>query len=293
MNNSFLFPVCILIFSTSWFLIGHQVHHSGNPLWPLVFRFFFGGLFLFLWMIIKGLHFRLNSQQCKHLLIQSILMFSFNFMAIYMAAQYLVSGVNALMGSMTIFFNILNGFLFLKQPIKKKDVWAGLLGLSGLVLVLMSDVFVLHPTHHGVLNLLKGMSLGLLGAYIGSCGHIWVVKLGRLGLQPLVVNAYGMLFGSCITAIVALSILGKPIMPPTFSYWMGLFYLSLIPTALGFVLFTRLIHYVGPQKAGYVFVTTPVVAMIISGLFEEHIWTHWSVLGIILVLLGYLLSLRK
>ena len=72
----------------------------------------------------------------------------------------------------------------------------------------------------------------------------------------------------------------------TTSYVVSLLYLSIIGTVIAFATYYVLLNDMGPEKASYVIVLFPVVAVILSSLFEDFVWTHNTVLGFALVLFG-------
>ena len=85
-DSLFLSLFCVLAFSSSWIVIGKQVKAAGF-LWPLAFRFFLASLFLMIWSFLKKNNKSLSFQQKKMIILQSFLMYSFNFIAIYAAAK--------------------------------------------------------------------------------------------------------------------------------------------------------------------------------------------------------------
>jgi drug/metabolite transporter (DMT)-like permease len=51
------------------------------------------------------------------------------------------------------------------------------------------------------------------------------------------------------------------------------------------------VHRVGPAKAGYVGVLVPVVALVVSSVLENFLWTGLTVAGIALAILGNVVAL--
>jgi drug/metabolite transporter (DMT)-like permease len=71
----------------------------------------------------------------------------------------------------------------------------------------------------------------------------------------------------------------------------SLAYLALFGSIFAFGAYYALVHRVGPAKAGYVGVLTPVVALVVSSLFENFLWTGLTVAGIALAILGNVVAL--
>ena len=66
----------------------------------------------------------------------------------------------------------------------------------------------------------------------------------------------------------------------------SLVYLALFGSILAFGAYYALVHRVGAAKAGYVGVLTPLVALVVSGVLENFLWTGLTVAGIALAILG-------
>jgi drug/metabolite transporter (DMT)-like permease len=49
----------------------------------------------------------------------------------------------------------------------------------------------------------------------------------------------------------------------------------------------------GASNAAYILVITPIVALSVSAVFEDYHWTIYSTLGLVLVILGNVLTQRK
>ncbi len=70
-------------------------------------------------------------------------------------------------------------------------------------------------------------------------------------------------------------------------------YLAIIGSVLTFPLYFNLIRTIGPGKAAYTGVLTPVVAMLLSTFFEGYRWSALALIGAMLAMLGLLVALRQ
>jgi drug/metabolite transporter (DMT)-like permease len=77
------------------------------------------------------------------------------------------------------------------------------------------------------------------------------------------------------------------------SYMLSLAYLALFGSVVAFVSYLTLAGDIGADRAGYVGVVTPVVALGLSTVLEGYRWSVPAVAGAILCLLGNLLILKK
>ncbi|MDH3353728.1 MAG: EamA family transporter, partial [Chromatiales bacterium] len=74
-------------------------------------------------------------------------------------------------------------------------------------------------------------------------------------------------------------------------YLMALLYLSIIASIIGFSTYLMLVARIGANSAAYTLVTTPVVALGLSTLFEGYQWTITGFLGLALILVGNIIIL--
>ena len=78
---------------------------------------------------------------------------------------------------------------------------------------------------------------------------------------------------------------------PRWPYVLSLLYLSLAGTALAFGLYLALIRRIGASRAAYTSVLFPVVALVVSTLFEGYRWSMPAVVGLAVLVAGNALAL--
>ena len=103
--------------------------------------------------------------------------------------------------------------------------------------------------------------------------------------------AWGMLWGMIFDALFAWVTAGPPVFEHRLNYWLGAAHLGLLASALAFACYFSVIRAVGPGPAAYSSVLTPVLAMILSTLFENYHWTALAVGGGVLAFAGLLIAL--
>ena len=85
-------------------------------------------------------------------------------------------------------------------------------------------------------------------------------------------------------------------MPWTFegtaSYALSLVYLALFGSVFAFGAYLTLLKRVGAGPASFVGVATPVLALVLSTLFEGYRWTWVGAVGVVLAVAGNWLALR-
>jgi drug/metabolite transporter (DMT)-like permease len=139
----------------------------------------------------------------------------------------------------------------------------------------------------------RGALLALTATYVASLGNMAALRNTRGGLPVLTVNAYGMAYGAIGLAVIA-AIRGTPIdFDPRWPYVVSLLYLSLAGTSLAFGLYLALLKRIGAARAAYTSVLFPVVALIVSTLFEDYRWSLSALIGLSVLLAGNAIALGK
>jgi drug/metabolite transporter (DMT)-like permease len=102
-----------------------------------------------------------------------------------------------------------------------------------------------------------------------------------------------MVYGIIANALLAWAVAGPPAIEARWAYWLGLLYLGLFASALAFPLYFAVMRAVGPGKAAYSSVLVPIIAMLLSTLFEGYRWSALAVGGGLLALAGLVIALRS
>jgi drug/metabolite transporter (DMT)-like permease len=103
---------------------------------------------------------------------------------------------------------------------------------------------------------------------------------------------WAMLTGAAIDAVWAWTTVGPPVIETRWSYIAGTLYLGVFGSALAFTIYFQLIRTIGPAKAAYTSVLIPVIAMLLSTIFEGYRWSLLAAAGAALVLAGLVLALK-
>jgi drug/metabolite transporter (DMT)-like permease len=101
-----------------------------------------------------------------------------------------------------------------------------------------------------------------------------------------------MLVGSGMNAAIAWTLSGPPVIELRAGYLLGLLYLGVVASALAFTLYYGVLRIIGPAKAAYSGVLTPVIAMVLSTLFEGYRWSLLAGIGAALAMAGLVIALR-
>jgi len=102
----------------------------------------------------------------------------------------------------------------------------------------------------------------------------------RYPMAPML--AIAMLIGATLDATFAWITTGPPVFELRLGYIAGILYLGIFASALAFPLYFNVIRAIGPAKAAYSGVIVPVIAMILSTIFEHYHWSTLAVAGAVL-----------
>ena len=93
-----------------------------------------------------------------------------------------------------------------------------------------------------------------------------------------------MTWGAAMLAVVVAA-RGLSFAPSTEPVYVGaLLYLAAIGSAVGFLAYLALVARVGPERAAYTTVLSPVIALAVSWLLEGYQWSPWALIGAPLIL---------
>ncbi|MDX1555036.1 MAG: EamA family transporter [Xanthomonadales bacterium] len=286
MNNFALYAAAVLIWGSTWLLINFQLG-TVAPEVSVVYRYAIATVLLMAFAWVRRLRLRFSLQDHFRFVLLGLLLFSFNYIATYSAQVYIPSALNAVAFSTMVWMNILNARLFFGTRIETR-VWLGAsLGMLGVVVLFWPEVAAISFTD----KTLIGASFSLSGALLASFGNMVSTRAQGAGVPVLQANAWGMFYGTLITAAVAWR-KGLPFnFEYTFSYVSSLLYLAIFGSIVAFGCYLKLVGRIGPARAGYAVVMFPVVAFVLSVLFEDLAIELHIVAGVVLVLLGNLVIL--
>ena len=123
--NLALYISTILIWGSTWLAITYQLGEV-DPIISVIYRMALGSVLLFIWCWLKKIPLLLSTQNHRYLFAQGCLLFGFNYWTIYWSEVYLPSGIVAVIFSLLVFFNIINGRLFLNYPVTLPTVIGGI-----------------------------------------------------------------------------------------------------------------------------------------------------------------------
>lgn len=288
MPSALIYSLVVLIWGTTWFAIKFQLGVVAPEI-SLVYRFSIATICLLIYAHMVGSPMRLSRRDHVFVALQGLTLFCLNYWLTYLATQYLTSGLVAVCFTGIVFVNVLNARLIFRIPIERRVLFAAAAGMLGVALLFLPEL----RSAAGDSAVLTGALLALVGTYIASLGNMAAMRNTGGGLPVVTVNAYGMAYGTAFLALIA-SLRGAPIaFDASWPYIVSLLYLSLVGTSLAFGLYLALLKKIGPARASYTSVLFPVVALLISTLFEGYRWSLPAFIGLAVLLGGNALALGQ
>ena len=201
----------------------------------------------------------------------------------------LISAFPAVVFSTVVIMNILGeGFYFKKKP-SLKTLLGATIGMIGIIIIFNDEIFnfnFANGTH-------VGLFLALLGTLSASTGNMVHQRNLNNNFQLIPTLAYSMLYGSLVTLLIT-QIKGTELLfEYSFNYIASLAYLSIVGSIFAFIFYLRLLEKVGAGRAGYVGVVMPVLALLISTIFENLEWQQDLIIGLPILIIGAILVINQ
>jgi drug/metabolite transporter (DMT)-like permease len=255
----------------------------------IVYRFALAALVLGVYVFLRRLPMRYTWRQHGFIALQALFLFSLNYILVYLAEQHLASGLVAIVFSTIIIMNVLLGALFLRNPIRPRVVAGGVLGVIGLAFVFSPQLASVRASGSQEL----GLGLSFAAVVSASVGNIVSARNQRAGLPVVQTNAFGMAYGALATLVIAL-LRGVPFtFDPSPAYVLSLAYLAIFGSVIAFGTYLTLVGRMGVDRAAYITVIFPLVALLLSALFEGLSLTPIALAGVALVAGGNVLVLTR
>ena len=288
MQNALFYTVTCLIWGSTWLVITFQLGVVAAEA-SIVYRFALAALLLMVYALARRLPMRFTPRQHAFIALQGTFLFSLNYILVYLAEQNLTSGLVAIVFSMLILSNVVLGAVFLRNPIRPRVVLGGVVGVAGLALVFGPELSAFAQGGGWRLGLL----LSAAAVLSASVGNILSARNQRAGLPVVQTNAYGMAYGAAVTLVLAV-VRGVPFtFDPSPSYILSLLYLAVFGSVIAFGTYLTLIGRMGVDRAAYIGVIFPLVALLLSMLFEGLNLGAVGLVGVALVAAGNILVLNR
>ena len=288
MNNFILFGITLFCWSPTWYVIKFQLGYV-DPLVSVFYRFFAASIIIFIYLLIKKKKLRFSLNHHLWFLFFGICLYSLNYVFFYISNTYLISAFPAIVFSTVVIMNILGDAFYFKKKPSLKTLIGATIGMVGVMVIFNDEIFnfsLSNGTHAGLL-------LALLGTFCASTGNMIHQRNLNNNFPLIETIAFSMLYGSLITLLITQIKGAEFLFEYTFSYIASLAYLSVVGSIFAFIFYLKLLEKVGAGRAGYVGVVMPVLALLISTLFENLEWQTDLIVGLPILIIGAVLVINQ
>lgn len=271
MPSSLLFVIASLIWGSTFWAITLQLGQV-PPSVSVAYRFALAAVTLFAICLVRGDRLRLPWRAQRWMILQGFLTFGLSYVCTYNAERFVVSALVAVMFALMVFFTPICARIGFGKPIPARTWSAGSAAVAGVLLMfyhaLAGAVTELKAGGSG--HFLLGVLLATLASFASSAGSVVVGKVKEEATNLPLTMAWSMLWGTLM--VCAWTVLSGQsfVLPSAPSYLAGLVYLAIFGSVIAFYAYFTLIDRIGPQKAVYVTVVTPVISVLLSIQLEHY-----------------------
>lgn len=289
MLNTGLYALVVLIWGSTWLAIKFQIGVV-PPVESVFYRFLIAAVLLQGFRMLRRPSVRFDGGMHLLFVTLGICLFSLNYVLFYMAAGLgLTSGLEAVIFSFLIFANIFNGWVLFGERPKASVILGAIFGLSGVALLFHSEIGeVFAGTAIG-----RAILLSAIATFLASLGNMVSRRLQSRGVTVLTANAWGMSYGAALLFVGALTTQSSFVFDMRASYVISLLVLSILGSIIAFGAYLTLLGRIGASRASYATIMFPIVALILSSVFENYRWSALEIAGMGLIIAGNLVVLSK
>ncbi|HTT02441.1 MAG TPA: EamA family transporter [Steroidobacteraceae bacterium] len=278
---------CALIWGTTWYAITLQLG-SVDPIVSVVYRFGLAAALLFAWCAITRAPVALTPRQHAASFGVGLCTFTVDYACVYLAEARVTSAVVAVAFGATAFINlIVFRWLFGQRSPASAWVAAGL-GVLGVALLSWEELASAHLDR----RVITGLAFSLVAVLTAVLGNACARRAEQEAAPLAASTAWAMGYGATLLSIFVLLSGRRWSFDARATYVLSLLYLALLGSGVAFLLYFGVARRRGYTLAAYVTALTPLIAMLMSSLFEAKSWHALALVGVAFVILGQWLLLR-
>ena len=281
------FGIVTLIWGSTWLVIRDQLGVV-PPSWSVTYRFIVAGVAMAAYAIVRRESWRFDTRGVAFAAAIGLTQFCLNFNLVYRAEQHVTSGLVSVVFALLLVPNAVFGRIFLGQRLGRQLIVGSAVAMAGIVLLFVHEA---RSDPGGPGQAIAGIAL-TLGAVVAASAANVLQATPTAARYPMAATlALAMLIGAALDALFAFAAAGPPVIELRAGYWAGILYLALAASALAFSLYYRVLRTIGPAKAAYSNVIVPIIAMVLSTVFEGYRWSGLAGSGAALAAAGLVIAL--
>ena len=273
--------VLALIWGGAFFFIGVAVRHV-QPLTYVWLRLTIGAAGLWAYLMLKGEKISLPKQVWGSILLLALLNNALPFALFGWSQTHIASGLASILNATTPIWGVVVAhFLTRDERMSPRKVAGVLLGFGGVATMIGPSL----------LSSIGTGALAELACVVAALSYalaaVWARRFKRLGISAFSVTT-GQLTAGALMMLPVSMIVDRPWTHPfpPLSAWAAIAALAIFCTALGYVLYFRLIEHAGATNALLVTLLVPPVAIVLGALFLGETLAPQDFAGLALIALG-------
>ncbi len=287
MSNTLLYVITVLIWGSTWFAIEFQLGVVA-PEASVAYRYGIAAVLLFAWCLYKGLKLRFSGREHAWFVLLGLCLFCLNYIFAYRAQIYITSALSAIVFTAMLWINLFLARILFGVRAGARVLFGAFIGIAGIIIMFAPRIGAISLED----SVFVGSAFAFFGAFVASCGNMASQRAQKLSLPVVQSNAWGMFYGALLTALYTAAAGHEFSFDPSPGYIVSLLYLSVFGSVIAFGAYLTLLGRIGAHKAGYAVVMFPVVALILSTLFEGLKIDLPIIVGTALVLAGNVFVLK-
>jgi drug/metabolite transporter (DMT)-like permease len=281
-----LFVIAVVIWSTTWHAILYQLAQT-TPEFSVALRFALAGVLALAIAAWRGDRLRCTPREHALLALQGVFLYSVAYLCVYHAEKHVPSGLVAVGYSASPLVAGIGAWLLWRTPIGARFLAGGALCIVGVTLIFWPEFARVTRNDRTTL----GAVFTAAAVLLSGVGSLAASRNARHNLPFWPALGWGMAYGAALSFIVVV-FTGQPLaLPSAPSWWLSLAYLSVAGSVIAFACFLALQQRIGPGPAATIGVMTPVLALVVSALFEGFRPVALTWLGVLLAVAGNVLIL--
>lgn len=205
--------------------------------------------------------------------------------ALYWGEQYVTAGLAGIINGTAPIWGFAIGLLFLRrdEAFAARKLVGLLLGLAGVALI-FAPQWQLPAGGRAV----AGAAAVLCMAISYGIGSVWnrAVLLQYPAVQPQTVMTWQMVSSTVFLLLLSMGLEGDPralVAPWSATLWWATIYLGLASTAVGFVVYLRLVRDWGVVRAMTITYLVPIVGLLMDFLIYRNVPSVWEAAGVLVI----------
>jgi drug/metabolite transporter (DMT)-like permease len=281
------FAIVTLIWGSTWLVIRDQIAVV-PAMWSVTYRFIIAGALMCGYALVRKERFPTDLRGLAVVAAVGFGQFCINFNFVYAAEAHITSGLVAVVFALLLLPNALLSRVVLGQRMGRQLLLGSAIAMAGVGLLIVREARVDPAGPH---QTLLGVALTFGGILGSSVANVTQATRTARSYPMFATVGMAMLLGAAADGLLAWHLAGPPVVEHRLGYYLGILYLALFASALAFPLYYGIIRVIGPAKAAYSSVIVPVIAMLLSTVFEGYRWSPLAIAGALVCAAGLVVAL--